>query len=326
MNTDTRTYQFQAKSDIWTGSVQFKMKDSKPKEQIPRLIQTGLLGSIRWWFEVVVRGLGGGACDPNKSVCKDTKHCVACEFFGCTGWARKFRFQVLDENGSIKESQIKKDDNFKLQFIPLRPVKDEEWALLDLTLRIISNYAALGGKTVFKPSDEKDHEDEKDHKKRSHHSDFGIIKFLPVEPQIRAFSKKDLETYVRGNQWLNVKMKDFEWASFNYFWVVDEKYLSRQDKNKSTFNDVIGRKGPKFQSKYVNNDPFDKWLAGGTKESKKVFSFKNPPRTFGFINPKYEKQFGEMLIRLKKAWPDMKDEEFMVGDGIFNSLLKGGNS
>jgi hypothetical protein len=33
-------------------------------------------------------------------------------------------------------------------------VKPEEWTLLDLTLRLIADYGAIGGKTVYKPSDE----------------------------------------------------------------------------------------------------------------------------------------------------------------------------
>ncbi len=36
----------------------------------------------------------------------------------------------------------------------MRPIRDEEWCLLDATLRLIAEYGAIGGKTVFKPSDE----------------------------------------------------------------------------------------------------------------------------------------------------------------------------
>lgn len=154
-----RIWQLQALTDIWTGDVYGK-KD--------RLISTGLLGSIRWWFEVVVRGLGGKACDPshhrgNKpGPCPNTQkkvrdpghHCVVCELFGCTGWARKFRFDVLDADGHAQQDQIKQGTIFQLAFTPLRPVRREEWTLLDATLRLIADYAAIGGKTVYKPSDE----------------------------------------------------------------------------------------------------------------------------------------------------------------------------
>lgn len=155
---DSKTWTLQALTDIWTGDA-----DGRPD----RLITTGLLGSIRWWFEVLVRGLGGRACDPTSDVrCPDSHvkdptkpghHCVVCELFGCTGWARKFRFAVLKlENGreQTQISQIAKGDTFLLRFTKLRPIQPEEWALLDLTLRLIADYGAIGGKTVYKPSEE----------------------------------------------------------------------------------------------------------------------------------------------------------------------------
>ncbi len=54
-----RTYEFKALTDVWTGSVTLEEKNGQIKEKTgpDRLITTGLLGSIRWWFEVLVRGL-----------------------------------------------------------------------------------------------------------------------------------------------------------------------------------------------------------------------------------------------------------------------------
>ncbi len=134
----TQVYMLTALTDIWTGDA-----NGKPD----RTITTGLLGSIRWWFEVLVRGLGGRACDPTKHQCEGPQHCVVCELFGCTGWARKFRFEVLDQSGQVKLTQIKKGDTFNLRFTELRPIQPVEWALLDLTLRLIAKYGAIGGKT-----------------------------------------------------------------------------------------------------------------------------------------------------------------------------------
>lgn len=79
---------------------------------------------------------------------------MVCELFGCTGWARKFRLVVLDTGGNIIQKQIAAGTEFTLRFIPLRPICDEEWCLLDCTLRIIAEYGAIGGKTVLKPSDQ----------------------------------------------------------------------------------------------------------------------------------------------------------------------------
>ncbi|MEW6380404.1 MAG: type III-B CRISPR module RAMP protein Cmr1 [bacterium] len=68
------TYRLRALTDLWTGDLNGKSD---------RLITTGLLGSIRWWLEVLVRGLNGNACDPTDTKCEDRNHCVVCELFGC---------------------------------------------------------------------------------------------------------------------------------------------------------------------------------------------------------------------------------------------------
>jgi len=100
------------------------------------LRETGLIGSLRWWYEALIRGLGGSACDPTSSKCDRKNHCDACELFGCTGWARKFRLEVQNEN----------NDKMILKFVELRPIKDIEWALLNKTLKIIEEHGAMGGK------------------------------------------------------------------------------------------------------------------------------------------------------------------------------------
>lgn len=165
---ETRTWRCKALTGIWTGDADGRAE---------RLITTGLLGSIRWWIEVVVRYLGGSACDPSQTKCQDRKHCAVCELFGCTGWARKFRFDVLAASGEIQTKQIESGDPFALRFTPLRPVLDEEWALLDLTLRLIADYGAIGGKTVLKPSREQSR------MKEAHHQDYGLF---PARKRVRA--------------------------------------------------------------------------------------------------------------------------------------------
>ncbi|MDW7983262.1 MAG: type III-B CRISPR module RAMP protein Cmr1 [Acidobacteriota bacterium] len=119
MTFQFKEWKFQALTDIWTGDAEGRGN---------RLVPTGLMGSLRWWFEVLVRGLGGKACDPTgSSRCTPLKRCVVCELFGCTGWARKFRLMVLDdEDGQVLKGQIKAGRRFKLRFIPLRPLREEE--------------------------------------------------------------------------------------------------------------------------------------------------------------------------------------------------------
>lgn len=92
---------------LWTGGVDGKAD---------RIHETGLLGSMRWWYEAIVRGLGGTACDPSKGECRferekfdtstatddhqrlrDVGLCDVCQIFGATGWRRRFRIAVVDD-------------------------------------------------------------------------------------------------------------------------------------------------------------------------------------------------------------------------------------
>jgi CRISPR-associated protein Cmr1 len=340
---DPHQYELKALTPIWTGDA---------NREGNRLITTGLLGSIRWWFEVLVRGLGGSACDPTQDGNRCPGHrkkptdpghrCVVCEFFGCTGWARKFRFEVLENNGKVKSAQIKKDETFKLRFTPLRSVRPEEWALLDLTLRLIADYGAIGGKTILKPSDEASRAN------AAHHRDYGVIEILDPPSNLSACDPEQLESYIRQERWRKPGHDGFAWASLVNFWCVKGRYLARQDNSTSTFNKVIGRderklcmdcggvhnppqKCPKTQKhprRWSDDNPSqqpDRWLAGRQQESKKVFSFKAPEpaqRTFSFVNPG-QLTLKDMHERLKGAWPDLKDKEFVTGLDILQRLLSG---
>ncbi|HEC32374.1 MAG TPA: type III-B CRISPR module RAMP protein Cmr1, partial [Deltaproteobacteria bacterium] len=80
---------------LWTG-------DADRKNTTLR--ETGIIGSLRWWYEALIRGLGGSACDPTsdaKCPDKNGNRCDACELFGCTGWARKFRLGVESINLTV---------------------------------------------------------------------------------------------------------------------------------------------------------------------------------------------------------------------------------
>jgi len=335
-------YKIEALTDLWTGSVEIEERNGELKTKIvpDRLINTGLLGSIRWWFEVLVRGLGGSVCDPTGTKCEGEKHCVVCELFGCTGWARKFRFEVLDKDNKINTAQINKSETFSLRFTPLRHIREEEWILLDATIKLIAEYGAMGGKTVFKPTDEQDK------REKRHHKDYGLIEITKA-PEIKKYLR--LETYVADKKWRTIEekeTKDYVWASLQNFWSVNGMTLSRESASKSSFNAVLGRKESKAcqdcrdihnppekcrkTNKYPKrwseqlvdkNDKITEWLAGSQQESKKVFSFKNPSRTFGFVKPGLI-NFDEMKTRLenvlrKEGW------EFIKGDEIMKRIFAG---
>lgn len=328
-----KAWKLQALTPIWTGGVNGQPTDLHP---------TGILGSLRWWYEVLVRGLGGKACDPTlegvrcpdkniKELDKPGHHCVVCELFGCTGWARKFRLMVLDENGQVIQNQIQAGQTFILRFVPLRPIRDEEWCLLDATLRLIADYGAIGGKTVFKPSEEPNRQDV------LHHQDFGLV-IIEQRPEGIGCSRAAAEAYVRDAQWRrDFSDTAFAWASLQNFWCVKGQYLARQSQDKSSFNAVLGRKQHKSikerRGRRVirwsdllenRNDEISKWLAGRQQESKKVFSFKHSQeggRTFGFVKPGLV-DFDEMKGRLHQVWDGFQDDEFKIGDQILNELFQ----
>lgn len=302
-------WRFKAITPIWTGGVDRNER---------RLIPTGILGSARWWFEVLVRGLEGSACDPSNSEnrCPDKQghRCSVCELFGCTGWARKFRLDLLDDNGHPIQDAIGVNENFVFRFTPLRPIRVEEWALLDLTLQLMANYGAIGGRTVFKPSDERYREN------KLHHKDYGLFEILN-RPHIE-IEEGQLRSYVKQSHWRNVNQKDFAWASLANFWCVHGRYLARQDFGCSTFNKVIGRVEGKNKGQHIeNSNKTNTWLAGRQMESKKVFSFKSQPRTFGFVKPGVIR-FDDMEGRLKVAWPSLKADEILKGPEILRIIIK----
>ena len=98
---------------LWTGGVD---------QTCDRLHETGLIGSLRWWYEALVRGLGGYACDPTEHGCtfdeeryrkskapderqrlRDAGLCDACQVFGATGWARKFKLQASADHRLLEQ-------------------------------------------------------------------------------------------------------------------------------------------------------------------------------------------------------------------------------
>lgn len=300
MDTSVRELEFQAMTDVWTGDA--GTADSKRAD---RLISTGLLGSVRWWFEVLVRGLGGAPCDPsaNHKACLDTEHCVVCELFGCTGWARKFRFDVRTELGAVITSKLTKGTKFHMRFTPLRAVRPEEWSLLELTLRLISEYGALGGKTVLKPSDQNN---------KVQHADLGLVKL--VTTSTTAHTRQQLARYVSA--WpKKPAVNGATWASCSHMWFVDGKHLTRTSETASSFNKVLGR--PELKSAASRGDS---WRAGSRGVSKKVFSFKSPARTFGFVEQAND--LDSVRDELRPLWRQPSTNEwFVTGDALLTRIF-----
>ena len=142
---------------IWTGGVNPRTCD--------RIHETGIIGSLRWWYEAIVRGLGGYACDPTEhssNACKDKEHCPVCDMFGCTGWGRKFRLEIEDgaavfrrdnplhfpsrRRGGWYLGSGRQGENIKIMIVPLRGGNDVE-NILKVPLYLASKWGGLGART-----------------------------------------------------------------------------------------------------------------------------------------------------------------------------------
>jgi CRISPR-associated protein Cmr1 len=96
----------QTLTPIWTGGIDAGKCD--------RIHETGILGSLRWWIEVLARGVGGNVCDPTEQKCSyQNGLCDVCKVFGAEGQKRRFRLEIFQDN--IK---FDKDISSKIELQP----------------------------------------------------------------------------------------------------------------------------------------------------------------------------------------------------------------
>lgn len=277
-------FRLKALTPVWTGGV--KRNDNST------LHLTGIKGSIRWWYEVLIRGLGGYACDPagkneNEKCSFDTKAfqktkdlsgelkriCPACNMFGCAGWSGKFNLRIKDEKGRIKREQIKADDSFVLEFVERKQFEQGERLLLQTTLKLIVDYGAIGGRTAFKPS-EKSQKNSK-----LHHKDFGLIARDDDSSLPKKVPQKEIHEYLepfKVTSTENNKKNNPEWPDLKNFWFVKGDYIKRDEHNQ-----IVNRRDD--NGKYIKPIDFQIFLGGyipreqvgpeNENASKKIFSF-----------------------------------------------------
>jgi len=171
------TLKIKTLTPLWTGGSDGKMD---------RVHETGIIGSIRWWYEVIARGLGYYICDPTSdNRCKlsgkekdrkerISKLCPACYLFGTTGWKRMFNLPVtIDGKQSVRgnepfsqattskinwnwlskifEKNLDDRDFFgslELRVLP-RCDRHQIEEQLKAVLSIMSNFGSLGAKPQF---------------------------------------------------------------------------------------------------------------------------------------------------------------------------------
>jgi CRISPR-associated protein Cmr1 len=279
---------------LWTGGVD---------HTCDRLHETGLIGSLRWWYEALVRGLGGYACDPtgeDRCPDKDGNRCVACELFGCTGWARKFRLRVLDEQGKLIQNCLAAEQIFHLEFLELRRMDDQEKWLLYEAIKIAAGYGSLGGKTTLKP--------QKDQRKGA---DMGIVSIIdsPVKP-IKPNDNNMKDFLAKFRQVTPEGAADLRW-----FFFVNGAFLWRKQMNHLLGQDEKG-------NPLSNASDWQEFLCGkrGSKNedavSKKLFSFRKPERIWGYA--KDLQMRNNIIGELKKILG--REYTVKTGEEVLNEL------
>ena len=294
---------------IWTGDADGKCTEIK---------ETGIIGSMRWWYEAIVRGLGGYACDPTADGCKfDTegyenalnggnnikdaiavglkKVCPACQLFGCTGWRRRFRMEISDIKGDFSEG-IKGgfEGRFKLKMCETDTISDDGKWLFYQTLKIIAQYGAIGGRTTRKPQ------------RGPIGQNYGLanVDFDGVPKWNSGSSYAEAKEWISENKRNIGKKNDGNWFDFRYYWVIEGKYM-----NRLVMNNILGL-NKKGKPRSVSNGDFYEFLRGQEDASKKIFSFDKPKKmVFGYV--RNEEELGKMINLLK----DKFDMEVRIKKG-----------
>lgn len=255
-----------ALTSIWTGDIDGRSYN---------LRETSIIGSIRWWYESLVRGLGGFACDPtsNDSCIFDENAyaetgnvedglrdvCPVCHLFGCTGYSSKFRLMIADRNDDFENIRPRGGDELHFHLIFSRPIADEERWLLAKTFDLISNYGSIGGQTTKKPPKM---------------PDYGLINVfnnlsLPDDVELG-----DIKVYLRAiiedspNIQERLERTPPEYPRLDRFFFQSGYWLDRRKMNRIMKVDRTG------------------FIAGTRGISKKLFSFKErgAERFWGYTN------------------------------------------
>jgi CRISPR-associated protein Cmr1 len=265
---------------IWTGDYQGRSS---------KLLLTGLKGSLRWWYETLLRGLGAYVCDPtsneacgldlsggfknqwNRASVADkielvrTRVCPACYLFGCTGWKSRFGLTIPALEQATKGTTI--ELRIKERFGA--PVTAEEWALLAIMFSFISDHGSIGAKGGLKPSEDSNKNS------RNHHRNYGLCAVI-LDPGVASLESPDSElnfaaqikSFCESFRFEQTKIK-LEWPDFRYIWYVD------QCVNRVEMNNMVMR-SPDNPHPYLPLAGIkQKWIGGWGGVSKKIFSFHN---------------------------------------------------
>lgn len=291
---ETLTAKLKTLAPIWTGGLDRNSERAK---------ETGLAGSIRWWYEVLVRGLDGYACDPtsdDRCIFDNAEYertgqvedglkdvCFACRLFGCTGWSSKFHFQIANGDGKVEDIDLNRSGvDFSINFAGQKPILDQEKWLLSRVFLIIDEYGSIGGRTTQKPPDR---------------PDYGIVEVIENIPDA-GLSRGDIEGWIDGiMENSEVMERKLEMLPADYPDLLNcffntGRWLNRRDMNQLVRADRSG------------------FLAGQRGVSKKLFSFKDVNRFWGYTTGE------DMLELVLNKLASMRVSGTKKGDEILNEL------
>ncbi len=245
---------------VWTAGVERESEVAR---------ESGIAGSLRWWYEVLVRGLGGFACDPTsddrcqldeaayqsdglRAGLRDV--CPACRLFGCGGWASKFHLLLTDERGKPSPSLNDKNVPFRVLFLNRTSWEDGERWLMNRVFTLIDRYGSIGGKTTLKPPSQ---------------PDYGQVtaeKNVPAPELTAAQIKQWLQTMLQASFNMQHRLADqsVEIPQLDLFFFNTSSWLDGRQMNELVRIDRSG------------------FLAGERGISKKVFSFQVTHRFWGY--------------------------------------------
>lgn len=284
-----------------------------------RLHETGIIGSLRWWYEAIVRGLGGYACDPSKGGCSinkkmfkqcldskptqkalqealDEQICPACQLFGCTGWSRKIK-AVVDETRMeiIKAGKVVEgmEGEFILKLHEIKKITDDEKWLIHKLCFVVNKYGTIGAKCMIKPSD------------RAIGSDRGHVKVIWDKKDFSVSDKIDSK-YIKdrfSNQKNLLRIEnDPTWPDLRYFFfspkegLFDDNFKDLLDINSNFLKGYIGdKKTPARANKFA--------------------SFKNKKKFWG-----YTKADKAMFESVKTKLSDLRMEKVEIGRNVLDEF------
>lgn len=245
---------------IWTGDVDRTSEQAK---------ETSLMGSVRWWTEALIRGLGGYACDPtgdDRCIFDEVAYgrteqvedglrdvCPACRLFGCTGWSSKLRLLLTDGEGGYEVNLSQSGTPFIMHFVEVKPTEPEERWLLAKAIWLIARYGSLGGKTPLKPPQ----------------PDYGLVALASPLRLPTGITRKDVQAWLARmldaspHMQGRLRRAPSEWPDLRLFFFNTKRWLDLGQVNELVRVDPSG------------------FLSGRRGVSKKVFSFQTVPRFWG---------------------------------------------